>query len=227
MTPGRTPGPRGPRGVLFGVGGVAVLLGLAVVLGMNRQQNVAPLASADTMLARLGPVAPRPAVDTAGVPSAIAAARVQADVDRAWRASLEPAGYEWHDQVQPLPAESLRILTALDVPRPVALAYGVSFAAAGELQSSLGIRDVVSGHARSAAAADRDGMARDLRRQATCLAGVYLGSRFGPRELTPTVVGRLLDAGLVRGTRDPGLDAWLVRGSRSRHPAVCRVFSSR
>ncbi len=225
MTPGRAPTPRRPRGVLFGAGGVAVLLGLAVVLGMNRQQDVPPLGTADAVLARLAPVSRGAAVDTAGVPPATAAARVQADVDAVWRASVAPAGQQWPDQVQPLPVESLRILLGLDVPRPVALAYGVAFVSASELQMRLGIRDVVSGHARKASAADRGDMARNLRRQEACLTGVYLGSRFGPRQLTPTVVGRLLDAGLVRGTRDASLDGWLVRGSRSRHPAVCRVFA--
>lgn len=217
----------GTPGVWFGVIGVAVLVGIALVVGMSRRENAPSLLDAEASLALTSPM-PRadPAAtgpDLAGPTPAAAAERAQLASDARWDAALAPATTRWERLPQPLPREALAILRASDAPRGMAYAYGIAMTNAARVQDVLGIRDAVSARAAEAPARERVDLAAALRRQQACLAGVDMSAVYGSRVLTPERVSALLDLGLVRGSRDPGMDASFARGARKGRPADCSM----
>ncbi|MCB0882798.1 MAG: hypothetical protein KDC33_11365 [Thermoleophilia bacterium] len=223
----RTPLVPGSRGVWFGVAGVAVLVAIALVVGTSRRDNAPTIVEAEAALALVSAM-PRAAAadrgpDLSGATPAAAAERAQRASDARWETALSQATTRWEGLPQPLPREALAILAESPAPRGMAYAYGIAMTNASRVQDVLGIRDAVSARASGASAAERVDLASALRRQQVCLAGVDLAAAYGADVLTPSRVRALLDLGLVRGTRDTGLDAAFARGARRGRPADCSL----
>lgn len=228
-------GPDRPRGVAGipltarnGVIGVLLLLAIVFVTAQGRFGEGTeigriddPLEAVAVMpLAPAGAAGPPGAADSRERPLAFAE-RVTADVNRRWDAAI--GGGVWRDMDQPLTARVAQDLSRVAAPDGLVLTYGVARVAAAEVQRQLGIREAVS-RAAEDDPPTREALARRLRLQAICLAGVYLGSAYGPDRITDEAVRRALDAGLVQGTRSGAEDAWLRRGARSGRAADCAAF---
>lgn len=217
-----------PLGPKAGVIGVLVLIGLVLVLNQGRFGEGHDIPAIDRPLEGLRAM-PTPGRAAAGLPGAATSARtplrfaatVDVDANRRWRQALGDRA--WQDMEQPLTAQVARDLAGLPAPPGLVITYGVARVAAAEVQRQLGIREAVSAAVEDDPPA-RENLARRLRLQAICLAGVYVGSVYGKDVLTAANVRITLDAGLVQGSRSGAEDAWLLRGARAADPRDCRAF---
>lgn len=205
-----------------------VLIGLAVALNQGRFGEGHDIPAIDRPLEALSPM-PHAGPAAAGPPGAASsprdplafAAAVNADVNRRWGASF--GARAWEAMEQPLTPQVVRDLAAVKAPPGLVISYGLARVAAAEVQRQLGIRDEVSDTVGDDPPV-RENLARRLRLQAICLAGVYVGSVYGEGILTAANVRVTLDAGLVRGSRSGAEDAWLLRGARAADPRDCTAF---
>ncbi|HWH15635.1 MAG TPA: hypothetical protein VNT51_12895 [Miltoncostaeaceae bacterium] len=199
--------------------GVLGLLVLVVVLGDGGVGQRADYARVDAPLERLAPLpsgAPLAPAPPATRPAAAARA-ITADLDRRWRAATRDALPAWAPLADLLAPGLVRDLARAPGPPGLALAHALARAAAGEVQTRLGVRQRVDAAAADDPPAEPALRAR-LVRQAECLAGLYLAASRPPASLTPAALSAAL-AG--RGTDDE----WLRRGLRAERPADCAAFA--